>query len=85
MALIDKLLCRTSPSPEKPMPTDIKEEKKVLESFIAVRTRFLLAEMEVDQSELHRRTPTRVIHSTVNEEHLSQRYAVKKGPKVVNA
>jgi len=35
MTLIDKLLCRTSPSPEKPMPTDIKEEKKVLESFIA--------------------------------------------------
>jgi len=36
MPLIDKILCRTNSSAEKPMPADAKEPKKVLESFIAV-------------------------------------------------
>ena len=35
MSLINKLLGRTSSSGETPMPI-VKEEKKVLESFIAV-------------------------------------------------
>ncbi|KIM87562.1 hypothetical protein PILCRDRAFT_815113 [Piloderma croceum F 1598] len=35
MPLIDKLLCRTNSSAEKPMPADTKEPKKVLQSFIA--------------------------------------------------
>jgi hypothetical protein len=68
-------------SSEKPMPADLKEEKRVLQSFIAVRAEFLFIPNQTDLLEPLRKAPMHDIHLTVNEGHHNLRYAAKKETK----